>query len=335
MSLVSRIKVMAELDITERRRPQDGRITVKTPLRIVDLRISTLPTINGEKIVMRILDRSGSIMPLNEIGFEADILKHLDNVIRKPQGIVLATGPTGSGKTTSLYSMMQHIASPEKNYITVEDPVEYHFDQAGQVMIKDKIGLSFSVVLRSILRQDPDVVLIGEIRDYETAEVAFNAALTGHLVFSTLHTNSTVDTLSRLFDLGLKPYVIASAIEMIIAQRLVRRICNACRHEHVPDKAVIERLGSLFVEPGMKFFKGHGCEKCNDSGMVGRAAIYEVLIPSTIFRHGISAEISVLKLKSLAEKEGLKTLIQDAKVKVKRGDISAEEVLRVMGPQIV
>jgi type II secretory ATPase GspE/PulE/Tfp pilus assembly ATPase PilB-like protein/DNA-binding response OmpR family regulator len=335
MPLVSRIKVMAELDITERRRPQDGRITVKTPLRIVDLRISSLPTVNGEKIVMRILDRSGSIQPLAEIGFEQDMLKRIDNVIRKPQGIVLATGPTGSGKTTSLYSMMQHIASPEKNYITVEDPVEYHFEQAGQVMIKDKIGLGFAVVLRSILRQDPDVVLIGEIRDNETAEVAFNAALTGHLVFSTLHTNSTVDTLARLFDLGLKPYVVASAIEAIIAQRLVRRICKACRHEYTPEAAVIERLGHMFQTPGMVFFKGKGCDKCNDTGMVGRAAIYEVLIPSTVFRHGVSGEMSVLELKELAEKEGLRTLIQDAKIKVGRGEISVEEVLRVLGPQIV
>ena len=333
MSLVSRIKVMAELDITERRRPQDGRITVKTPMRIVDLRISTLPTVNGEKVVMRILDRSGNIHKLDELGFEPEIQAQVDTVTRKPQGIILATGPTGSGKTTTLYSMLQHTASPEKNYITVEDPVEYYFDQAGQVMIKDKFGLDFATVLRAILRQDPDVVLIGEIRDCETAEVAFHAALTGHQVFSTLHTNSTIDTLARLFDLGLKPYVVASALEAIIAQRLLRRNCPHCREQHAPDPDVVRRLGPLFADSALHFFHGKGCSTCNDTGFVGRVAIYEILIPSEVMRYGISSEVSVLKLKQLAEKEGLKSLLQDARLKIEKGEIPVSEVFRVLGPQ--
>lgn len=333
MPLVSRIKVMAELDITERRRPQDGRITVKTPMRIVDLRISTLPTVNGEKVVMRILDRSGIIHKLDELGFESKMRERIDNIIRKPQGIVLATGPTGSGKTTTLYSLMQHIASSEKNYITVEDPVEYYFELAGQVMIKDKVGLDFATVLRSILRQDPDVVLIGEIRDHETAEVAFHAALTGHQVFSTLHTNSTMDTLARLFDLGLKPYVVASALEAIIAQRLVRKNCPKCRETFQPDTETLKRLGPMFHSKDQLFSRGVGCEKCNRSGFSGRIAIYEVLIPSEVMRHGIASEVSVLKLKQLAKKEGLHRLIDDAKLKVNSGDISPDEVLRVLGPQ--
>lgn len=333
MPLVSRIKVMAELDITERRRPQDGRITVKTPLRIVDLRISTLPTVNGEKVVMRILDRSGNIQKLSELGFEPQLEQRIDNVIRKPQGIILATGPTGSGKTTTLYSMMQHIASTEKNYVTIEDPVEYYFEQAGQVMIKEKIGLDFAVVLRAILRQDPDVILIGEIRDLETAEVAFHASLTGHQVFSTLHTNSTMDTLARLFDLGLKPYVVASAIEAIIAQRLVRKICTQCKQVHKPDEDTLHKLGQLFSDPNYTFYQGAGCSKCSKSGMSGRAAIYEVLIPSEIMRHGISTDTSILKLKQLALKEGLKSLIHDAKRKALNGEIPLSEILRVLGPQ--
>ncbi|MGH8352715.1 MAG: ATPase, T2SS/T4P/T4SS family, partial [Pseudomonas sp.] len=213
MAVVSRIKVMAELDITERRRPQDGRITVKTPMRIVDLRISTLPTINGEKIVMRVLERQSAAQSLEDMGFSPHNLRRLLHVVSKPQGIILATGPTGSGKTTTLYALLQHEASSEKNYVTIEDPVEFHVDLAGQVPVRERIGLSFASILRAILRQDPDVILLGEIRDEETADVAFHAALTGHMVFSTLHTNSAAATLARLLDLGLKPYVLASALE--------------------------------------------------------------------------------------------------------------------------
>lgn len=333
MPLVSRIKVMAEMDITERRRPQDGRITLKTPMRVVDLRISTLPTINGEKVVIRILDRCGNIHRLDELGFEKSVLERIDNVIRRPQGIVLATGPTGSGKTTSLYSMLQHIASAEKNYITVEDPVEYYFEQASQVMIKDKIGLDFASVLRAILRQDPDVILIGEIRDQKTAEVAFHAALTGHQVFSTLHTNSAMDTLARLFDFGLQPHLVASAVEAIIAQRLIRVICKHCRVPHTPDPLTISRLGPQFDDPSLTFHIGQGCGSCNGTGFAGRAAIYEVFIPGDSMRQAISEGFSLLKLKQMAMEEGLVSLLFDAKRKVGEGMTSAEEVLRVLGPQ--
>ncbi|MFZ3287212.1 MAG: ATPase, T2SS/T4P/T4SS family, partial [Telluria sp.] len=246
-SIVSRIKVMAELDISERRRPQDGRLAVKTPQRTADLRISTLPTINGEKIVMRILDRNSAVLRLDALGFSATDRAKIQHACDKPQGIILATGPTGSGKTTTLYSLLQSNATSEKNYITIEDPVEYYLDPAGQVVVREKIGLTFPLILRAILRQDPDVLLVGEIRDFETAEVAFHAALTGHQVFSTLHTNSAIATLSRLFDLGLKPFVVATALEAIIAQRLVRQVCAKCRAPAEADRALLQRLGGLFA----------------------------------------------------------------------------------------
>lgn len=335
MAIVSRIKVMSELDITERRRPQDGRITVKTPLKIIDLRISTLPTVNGEKVVMRLLDRNSSVQRLEDLGFSETERSKIFNVVSKPQGIILATGPTGSGKTTTLYSMLQHNATSEKNYVTIEDPVEYYMDMAGQVMIKDKIGLDFSTALRSILRQDPDVILLGEIRDYETAEVAFHAALTGHLVFSTLHTNSAVATIARLFDLGLKPHVVASALEAIIAQRLVRKICKHCSEEVELEKELKHKLGPVFNSEKITYFKGKGCSRCNKTGYSGRIAIYEVVIPSENMRHLISSGASVLEINQLVKEEGTKLLIEDAKDKVGQGLTTAEEVLRILGAQVV
>lgn len=332
-SIVSRLKVMSELDISERRRPQDGRITVKTPLRIVDLRISTLPTISGEKIVMRILDRNSAILGMEGLGFAPEDLARVLNLVDKPQGIILTTGPTGSGKTTTLYAMLQQKATPEKNYVTIEDPVEYYMDSAGQVLIKEKIGLTFPVVLRSILRQDPDVILLGEIRDIETAEVAFHAALTGHLVFSTLHTNSAVGTLSRLFDLGLKPYVVATALEGIIAQRLARKICPDCKESVAPDKALLGRLGPVFDPGKTSQFRGKGCHKCHGSGYRGRLGFYEVLIPNEELRHLIASGASVLDISRAARQAGAIPLIEDAWNKVNRGLTTPEEVMRVLGPQ--
>lgn len=335
MPLVSRIKVMAELDITERRRPQDGRITVKTPMRIIDLRISSLPTINGEKIVMRILDRNAAVLRLEDLGIPAKSRPRIERITVKPQGIILTTGPTGSGKTTTLYSMLQHNATPEKNYVTIEDPVEYYLDMAGQVMVREKIGLHFSTVLRSILRQDPDVILLGEIRDFETAEVAFHAALTGHLVYSTLHTNSAVATIARLFDLGLKPYVVASALEAIIAQRLVRKICEHCREPYeVPDD-LLHQLGPLFQSSGSGFYKGTGCAKCNGSGYSGRVGLYEVLIPGEQMRHLISSGASVMEITEMAEQQDMVSLLEDGRDKVAKGLTTAEEILRVLGPQVI
>lgn len=332
-SLVSRLKVMSELDISERRRPQDGRITVKTPLRVVDLRISTLPTINGEKVVMRILDRNSAVKSIEGLGFAPADLKKVLNMVDKPQGLILTTGPTGSGKTTTLYGLLQHKADPGKNYVTIEDPVEYYLDMAGQVLIKEKIGLSFPVVLRSILRQDPDVILIGEIRDLETAEVALHAALTGHLVYSTLHTNSAVATIARLFDLGLKPYVLATALEGIIAQRLVRRICDDCSEPVAPAPELLARLGPLFEPAKITAFRGKGCTKCHGTGYRGRLGVYEVLEPDEKMRDLIASGASILEMTKLARQIGATPMIEDAREKVNAGLTTLEEVLRVLGPQ--
>lgn len=332
-SLVSRLKVMSELDISERRRPQDGRITVKSPLRVVDLRISTLPTINGEKVVMRILDRNAAVHGLSDLGLSAADLPKVLAMVDKPQGIILATGPTGSGKTTTLYSLLQHNATPSKNYITIEDPVEYYLDMAGQVLIKEKIGLNFPVVLRSILRQDPDVILLGEIRDLETAEVAFHAALTGHLVFSTLHTNSAVATIARLFDLGLKPYVVATAIEGIIAQRLVRKICPHCREQVAVDADMIQRIGFPFSTDQFTSYHGKGCDYCNQTGYKGRIGIYEILFPDEEMRDLIANGASILEIGKAARLQGASSLIMDAMGKVNAGATTLEEILRVLGPQ--
>lgn len=332
-SIVSRIKIMAELDISERRRPQDGRLTIKTPKRIVDLRVSALPTINGEKIVMRILDRNSSVLNMDGLGFSAASLERIQYASAKPQGIILATGPTGSGKTTTLYSLLQSNASVEKNYLTIEDPVEYYLDSAGQVLVREKIGLTFPLILRAILRQDPDVLLIGEIRDFETAEVAFHAALTGHQVFSTLHTNSAIATISRLFDLGLKPFVIATGLEAIIAQRLVRKICEACSEQVAPDAATVRRLGVRFQQELSLCYKGRGCQTCYNSGYKGRVGLYEVLTPDEHLRHLIAGEAAITEIAQYANKKGFTTLRDDALDKVKSGLTTPEEILRVLGPE--
>lgn len=334
MSVVSRIKVMAEMDITERRRPQDGRITVKTPMRIVDLRISTLPTINGEKVVMRVLERQSSAQSLSDLGLSDYNLNRLMHVVGKPQGIILATGPTGSGKTTTLYALLQHNASSERNYVTIEDPVEFHVDMAGQVPVKDRIGLDFASVLRAILRQDPDVILLGEIRDEETADVAFHAAMTGHLVYSTLHTSSAAATVARLLDLDLKPYVVASALEAIIAQRLVRRICNHCREETKPPVDVLKQLWPHFLEPDIRFYRGIGCEKCH-KGYKGRVAIHEVLTIDESLRRGITEGASVMQIETLAREQGMRTLLDDSLEKLRQELTTPEEILRLLGPQVL
>ncbi|WP_020410211.1 ATPase, T2SS/T4P/T4SS family [Hahella ganghwensis] len=333
MSLVSRIKVMSELDISERRRPQDGRITVKTPMRVVDLRISTLPTLNGEKVVMRVLERNSSVKNLGSLGLSEFNAKRLEASINKPQGMILATGPTGSGKSTSLYALLQHNATTEKNYVTIEDPVEFYLDMAGQVSVREKIGLSFASVLRAILRQDPDIILLGEIRDFETAEVSLHASLTGHLVFSTLHTNSSVGTIARLLDLGIKPFVVAQAMECIIAQRLVRKICEYCREEITPNEEEVYLLGPLFDDPQMKTYQGKGCPKCNH-GYKGRIGIYEVLTFTEELRHYIAAGASSKELQEIAVANGMTTLAEDAKSRVQNGLTTTYEVLRVLGTQI-
>jgi len=309
-------------------------LRLRLRMRIIDLRISTLPTINGEKVVMRILDRNATVHNIDQLGLGTAELNKLSKVVKKPQGIILATGPTGSSKTTTLYSLLQHDATPEKNYVTIEDPVEYYLDMAGQVMVKEKYGMDFPTVLRAILRQDPDVILLGEIRDLDTAEVTFHAALTGHLVYSTLHTNSAVATIARLLDLGVKPYIVASALEAVIAQRLIRKICNDCREEtEVPDE-ILHSLGAAFAAAEFKTFHGTGCRKCSHSGYQGRLAIHEVLVLDDHIRELISSEASTIELANATSKT-MNLLIDDAARKVNLGLTTADEVLRVLGPQVL
>ncbi len=331
MAIVSRIKVMSELDISERRRPQDGRITVKSSSRMVDMRISTLPTINGEKVVLRILDKNAASMEIDDLGFSSDDRKIVTQIIERPQGIILSTGPTGSGKTTTLYALLRKSARITKNFTTIEDPVEYHMSMAEQVNVREKIGLTFSNVLRSILRQDPNVIMLGEIRDHETAEVAFHSAMTGHLVLSTLHTNSSIASITRLRDMGLESYVIADAIAGVIAQRLVRKICIHCRVQHLPDDEMLRSL--KIVSPDFQVFKGSGCSKCNNSGYKGRIGVYEIFYVDAEIKRMIHQGATEPELLHAARLTGMKTLIEDAIEKLKQGITTCEEILRVFGPQ--
>lgn len=330
---ISRIKILAKMDISERRLPQDGRITVKSGTRMVDLRVSTMPTINGEKIVMRILDKSASIKAISELGVYPEDLARIQTLMNKPQGILIATGPTGSGKTTLLYSMLNEMMKSTKNFETIEDPVEYFLEGASQVYIRDKVGLSFASVLRSTLRQDPDVILVGEIRDYETADVAFKAALTGHVVLTTLHTNNTVASVTRLLDMGIKPYLISSAVEGIVAQRLVRKVCKHCKTVEAPDNIL---LNILKIPEGMipeKVAVGQGCSRCNQTGYLGRVGIFEVFVMNDDFRHFISSNYKEAELMTMARSAGMTVLLEDGIQKVRAGDTTLEELVRVIGAQ--
>jgi type II secretory ATPase GspE/PulE/Tfp pilus assembly ATPase PilB-like protein len=332
-SIVSRIKVMAELDITERRRPQDGRVTVKSSSRMVDMRLSTLPTVNGEKIVLRILDRNASIKNLEELGMSKKDLTRVHQMISQPQGCLIATGPTGSGKTSTLYSLLQKNATITKNFTTIEDPVEYYMSMAEQVMIKEKIGLTFASVLRAILRQDPNVIMLGEIRDYDTAEIAFHASLTGHLVLSTLHTNSSVASIARLRDMGIQSYVICDAMIGIVAQRLVRMICPECSAD---DPVSSETLRALALDPQLENLqakKGVGCERCNFTGYAGRIGLFEVMTITSDIKQLIHKGAGESELKRAARLAGMTTLLEDGIAKIRDGKTTCEEVLRVLGPQ--
>ncbi len=330
---ISRIKILSKMDIAERRKPQDGRITVKSGTRIVDIRVSTMPTINGEKVVMRILDKNAAIKRLDELGvFPADLDK-LYALIKKPQGIIISTGPTGSGKTTMLYSILNEMLQSTKNFETIEDPVEYFLEEASQVYVKEKIGLSFASVLRATLRQDPDVILVGEIRDYETADVAFKAALTGHMVLTTLHTNNSVASITRLIDMGVKPYLLASALEGILAQRLVRRICKHCKEAVPPATELLKLLKIPSGSLGDRTYRGKGCERCNHTGYLGRTGIFEVFVMNDDFRHFISSTYKEAELLNMARSTGMKTLIEDGIEKVRQGETTLEELLRVIGTQ--
>lgn len=331
---ISRIKILGKLDISERRIPQDGRISVKSGTRLVDLRVSTLPSINGEKVGMRILDKSSAVKKIKELGLLGDDLQRVTALIKKPQGIIIATGPTGSGKTTMLYSLLGEMLDRSRNFETIEEPVEYFVEEANQISVLEKVGLSFASILRATLRQDPDVILVGEIRDKETADVAFKAALTGHMVLTTLHTNHSIASITRLIDIGIPPYLIASALEGIIAQRLVRRLCKHCKVEEAPDPEVLKMLRVSAESLGGRVFQAKGCPRCSDTGYLGRIGIYELFVMNEDYRGLISEGYKESKLLEMARLSGMKSLIEDGLSKVRYGETSLDELLRVIGPQI-
>jgi general secretion pathway protein E len=328
-AVTSRIKIMAEMNIAERRLPQDGRIRVTLHGRRVDIRVSTIPTVHGESIVMRLLDRSSVFLPMERLGFTTRMLTRFEKLIQRPHGIILVTGPTGSGKTTTLYAALDKINSPDRKIITVEDPVEYQLKGVNQIPVKPKIGLTFASGLRHIVRQDPDVILVGEIRDLETAEISIQASLTGHLVFSTLHTNDAPSAVTRLQDMGVEPYLLSSVLEAVLAQRLVRRICQVCRVGDTPTAADIEALG-IEADPHTTLFRGKGCDDCRGTGYRGRTGIYELFaitedVRSLILRRASSREIRRLAI----EAGGMITLRQDGWARAVDGVTTIDEVLRV------
>jgi type IV pilus assembly protein PilB len=326
-AIISRLKVMSDLDISERRLPQDGRIKIKIDDRTVDLRVSVLPTIFGEKVVMRILDPKALMVDMTKLGFTKDSLKRFDEAIHLPFGIILVTGPTGSGKTTTLYSALKQINTVDINIMTAEDPVEFNFDGINQVAVKSEIGLTFAAALRSFLRQDPDVIMVGEIRDGETAEIAIRAALTGHLVFSTLHTNDAPSSINRLVDMGVPNYLVSSATRLIMAQRMTRKICQNCKREIQLTQEQIEALGvPENYTKGLKAYKADGCNDCNNTGLAGRTGIYEVMPISPAVERLILSNASDADIREQAMKEGMLTLRMAAVDKMHNGMISVEEV---------
>jgi type IV pilus assembly protein PilB len=329
-AIISRLKIMSSLDISERRLPQDGRIKLRFGQREIDFRVSILPTIFGEKAVLRILDKESLQLDLTKLGFDVEDYEKFNKAIHQPYGMVLITGPTGSGKTTTLYSAISTINSPEHNIMTAEDPVEYNLKGVNQVQVSEPVGRTFAAVLRSFLRQDPDVILVGETRDLETAQISIRAALTGHLVFTTLHTNDCPSTVARLVDMGVQPFLLSSALLLILAQRLGRKICKDCKepfegHEEdlVPYGWVPQGLGKV------TFYKGKGCQTCNFTGMKGRVALYEVMVVTEELRNVILKGGQTSEIREIAQKEGMKTLRQAGLRKVLEGTTTIEEVLRV------
>lgn len=324
-----RIKVMADMDIAERRLPQDGHMPLRIGQKNIDFRVSTLPTVFGESVVLRVLDKTVVSLDLNQIGFPADVLLKLRQIIAKPNGIVLATGPTGCGKTTTLYSCLREVNSVEVKILTTEDPVEYDMPGIIQVQIKPKIKLTFASCLRSFLRQDPDIIMVGEIRDTETAQIAIQASLTGHLVFSTLHTNDAPGTITRLMDMEVEPFLITSSIEAIFAQRLVRKICQHCRTEYTADDYVLKELGLTRKNiEGKKLYYGTGCERCNNTGYLGRTAICELFIVNDTIRELILQRVSTSELRKAAQAFGMRTLREDGLMKIFDGTTTVEEIIR-------
>ncbi len=325
--VVSRIKVLANLNVAERRVPQDGKIAVRVGKRHLDIRVSVVPTVFGERVVLRLLEKGGKLLRLEDLGlWEEDLIK-LRRLAQKPYGIVLATGPTGAGKSTTLYAMILEIKSPKRNIITIEDPPEYQIEGVSQIQVNPKVGLTFAVGLKAILRQDPDVIMVGEIRDSETAEIAVQSALTGHLVLSTLHTNDAPSAITRLFDLGIEPFLIASALEGVIAQRLVRRICPHCKEPYKPTE---EELSELGLSGEYTFYRGRGCEHCMGTGYRGRTGIYEVLeVDEEVKKHILKTQDAV-ELRNFAKSKGFKSMLEDGIRKVLAGITTSEEVLRAV-----
>jgi len=329
-AIISRVKIMAGMKISERRIPQDGRIQVNIQGRELDLRVSTVPANNGESIVMRILDKQNLALGLPKLGFFSDDQQLFERLIGLPDGILLVTGPTGSGKTTTLYACLNHINRPDRKIITVEDPVEYQMSGINQVQVNTTIGMTFPLALRSILRQAPNIVMIGEIRDKETAQIATEASLTGHLVFSTLHTNDAPSAITRLLDIGVKPFLVASSIRAVMAQRLVRCICEHCQEEYEPDESSIRSLGPA-GEPllGRKLTRGHGCNQCSLTGYSGRKGLFEIFLINDAIQHMIFEKMSVSEMRRHARELGMRTLREDGVRKVGAGVTTLEEVLRV------
>jgi type II secretion system protein E len=328
-AIISRIKVMANMDIAERRLPQDGRINVRSSGEEIDVRVSTIPTAYGESVSLRLLTRSAIYLGLESLGLNSADEKVIRKLIELPHGIIMVTGPTGSGKSTSLYAYLSTINSIDQRIITVEDPIEYELPGVNQIHVKPDIGLTFASGLRHILRQDPDVIMVGEIRDLETAEIAIRAALTGHLVFSTLHTNDAAGAVTRLIDMGIEPFLVSSSVEALIAQRLVRTICKSCKEEYKPDMEILRNLGFPVGAGGFNLYRGRGCEECRFTGYKGRTGIYEVLIMSEKLRPLVIARTSSTTIKQAAGADGMKTLRDDGWGKVRAGVTTVEEVARV------
>jgi len=328
--LSSRIKVISNMDISERRVPQDGRMKIKMENRTVDMRVNSIPTMFGEKIVIRVLDDSNLMLDLGMLGFEPQELEEFKKATKSPYGMILVTGPTGSGKTTTLYSAMDMVNSEEVNIMTAEDPVEYYLKGINQVQMNEKAGLDFARALRAFLRQDPDVILVGEIRDMETAEIAIKAAQTGHLVLSTLHTNDALSTIDRLINIGIPPFMVASAVILIIAQRLIRKICPACKEPADIPPERLEHFGLSYEEvKGFNFFQGKGCDQCNQTGYKGRIGLYEVLPIKGEFKDLVIKGAPALELREAASALGMKTIKESGVVKLKEGITTIEEVFRV------
>lgn len=328
--IISRIKIMSNMDISEKRLPQDGRITYQAEGRPINMRVSTLPTIFGEKIVLRILDKDKIILPLDELGFSQPNFSLFNKFIKASSGIILVTGPAGCGKTTTLYSTLNHLKSKEKNIITVEDPVEYHLQGVNQVQVNAGIGLNFAKALRTILRQDPNIIMIGEIRDFETAEIAARSALTGHLVFSTIHTNDAPRTIIRLVDMGVKNYLLASSIIGVVAQRLVRKICLFCKQEYKPSTEEEKAFNYYYKRVNKPvFLRGKGCPRCNNTGFKGRSAVHEVMPFSDNLKNIILAGPSLEEIYTQARKDGIITLQEDGMRLAAEGITTIDEVLRV------